>query len=76
MKRTSVALLALLLAGCGGGGPRTPDWGNYSPQVQARIQDAVDAGDCTALMDEFDNANSFHHLDLMKYLNDEMARLC
>lgn len=84
MKRTVVALSALLaLAACGGGPPDVP-WSTYDASWRDRINDAAESGDCETLRDEFwraDAGNEAHqarygenNADLMDYIDWQMQQ--
>lgn len=72
--------VALLLVGCASesGVP----WGNYSPDVRARIDSMTAEGDCAGLQREFDTADANNtaqmnrtgrnNAKLMEYIYDRM----
>jgi hypothetical protein len=60
-------------------------WSDYSPTVKTRIEEFIQAGDCTNLQTEFDIADQNNaaqqnrvgvgNADLMNYINTSMQKL-
>lgn len=80
------AMLILTITGCAPSAPipeatltsepteaRTEvDWDQYPPDAQRLIDEAEGAGDCTALQDTFDVADTAGHLDQMNYIDEAL----